>query len=94
MKFQIVYPLFAQISGDNYNEAIKNYIKFTDKLKLNSLIIKDSYANKHLEAKIRYYTELGMNKIGITTFPISEKYINSLIIPNSIGILPIRYPYI
>ena len=93
MEFQIVYPLLTQISGDNYNEAIKNYVKFTDKLKLNSLIIKDSYNNRHLEAKIRYYTELGMNKVGITTFPISENYVNNLVMTNHVGILPIKYPY-
>ena len=70
MLFQIVQPIVADIYGDSFKEAIKNYVKFNHNLNITNMIIKDQ-AN-HYEARLRYYQENNKNKVGIDVYPYTN----------------------
>lgn len=70
MLFQIVQPFVADIYGDSFKEAIKNYVKFNHNLNITNMIIKDQ--SNHFEARLRYYQENNKNKVGIDVYPYTN----------------------
>jgi len=70
MLFQIVQPFVANIYGDSFKEAIKNYIKINHNINIRNLIIKDQ--QNHYEARLRYYIENNKNKVGIDVYPYTN----------------------
>jgi hypothetical protein len=85
MLFQIIQPFVADIYGDSFKEAVKNYVKLNNNLNINNLLIKDQL-NNHYNAKLRYYTENSKNKVGIDVYPYTNV--------NYSTILPIGGPII
>ena len=88
MFYQIVSPVVATIEGDSFKEAIKNYVKFNHNLNIRNLIIKDQ-ANHAYEAKLRYYMQNKVNKVGIDVYPYTN-ISNSMILPINPMISPIN----
>jgi hypothetical protein len=87
MSYQIVYPYNVPIYGDSLMEAIKNYVKINDKINFTNLIAKDQ-ANSY-EAKLRYYMQGTIPKVGIDVYPYTN------VIPQPIAIVPplnMRFP--
>jgi hypothetical protein len=72
MLFQIVYPINVPILGDSYKEAIKNYVKFNQKVNFTNLILKDQQNKNYYEARLRYYFENQKNKVGIDVYPYTN----------------------
>jgi hypothetical protein len=72
MYYQIISPNRVIISGDTYKEAIKNYVKLNHNLNIRNIIFKDQQANLIYQAKVRYYTTLQQNKVGINIYPYSS----------------------
>jgi hypothetical protein len=70
MLFQIVQPFVADIYGDSFKEAVKNYVKFNHNMNITNLIIKDQ-AN-HYDTRLRYYIENNKNKVGIDVYPYTN----------------------
>ena len=70
--FQVVFPIVADIGGDSFNEAVKNFIKINHNLNISDMIIKDQ--SQHMRAQIKYYEQDGRNKVGINMFPIGMNY--------------------
>jgi hypothetical protein len=80
MLFQIVHPIVADIYGDSFKEAVKNYIKFNYNLNITNMIIKDQF--NHYETRLRYYQENNKNKVGFDVYPytnVSYPIINPVI---------------
>ena len=71
MLFNIVYPLplVNTISGDTLADAIKAHVKLNYDLRIYNMIIMDR--QRYYNAKMKYYTKKGRNKIGITAYPIA-----------------------
>ena len=86
MIYQIVSPIVATINGDSFKEALKNYIKINHDINIRNLIIKDQ-ANNAYEAKLRYYMQNKINKVGIDVYPYTN-------VSNVSYVSPIIYPYI
>jgi len=70
MLFQIVQPFVADIYGDSFKEAIKQYVKINHNLNIKRMIIKDQ-AN-HYDTRLRYYIENNKNKVGIDVYPYTN----------------------
>jgi hypothetical protein len=68
MLFKIVTPIVADIYGESFKDAVKNFIKINHGLNIHHMIVKDQ--NQHIDARIKYYQEDGRNKVGINMFPI------------------------
>ena len=72
MLFQIVQPFHADIYGDTFKEAIKNYIKINHNFNITNLIIKDQQT--HYKTKLKYYRENNKRKVGIDVYPHVNAY--------------------
>ena len=70
MLFQIVQPFAADIYGDSFKEAVKNYVKFNHNLNITNMIIKDQ--SNHYDTRLRYYMENNKNKVGIDVYPYTN----------------------
>ena len=70
--YQVVYPFSYSISADSFNNAIKNFAKLHYDMNLNHVIITDQ--NKHMQARLKNYTEDGRNLIGINVFPYKTPF--------------------
>ena len=62
----------ADIYGDSFKEAVKNYVKFNHKLNITNMIIKDQ--SNHYNTKLRYYIENNKNKVGIDVYPYTNVF--------------------
>ena len=95
MNYNIVYPFRANIMGPSHNEAVKNFIKQNDLLwkesKHMSLIIQDMNNKNNYESKVRFYTEEGRNKVGITSIQIPNTITFPLAPPFGYPIQPFVY---
>ena len=69
MIYNIVSPFQYEIQGDDYNTAIKNFIKINHDLQIQQMIFKDR--QKYMMANMRYYKQNQKNKIGIDTYPLN-----------------------
>jgi len=67
MLYQIIYPFTADIYGDTFKEAVKNYVKFNYNNNITNMIIKDQ--SNSYEAKLNYYMKNNKNKVGISISP-------------------------
>lgn len=85
MFFQIVHPFYNIIEGDSFKQAIKNYVKFNDDLRISNLIIKDMQNNRH-NVNIRRYFENNKSKVGIDVYPYTniDPTQNVFLPPNSV----------
>jgi hypothetical protein len=70
MLFQIVQPFVADIYGDSFKEAVKNYVKINHNINITNMIIKDQ--SNHYETRLRYYMENNKNKVGIDVYPYTN----------------------
>ena len=70
MLFQIIQPFVADIYGDSFKEAVKNYVKFNHNVNITNMIIKDQ--SNHYHTKLRYYIENNKNKVGIDVYPYTN----------------------
>ena len=70
MLYNIVYPLplVNTITGDTLAEAIKAHVKLNYELNIHNMIIRDR--QRYYQARMKYYTKNGYNKIGINAYPI------------------------
>jgi len=73
--FNVVYPFAMEIDGDNYKEAIKNFVKLNYMMNLHKIIIRDNYNHYH-QAKFNYENREKTNKIGIDIYPMPGFYLN------------------
>jgi hypothetical protein len=80
MIYQIISPSYATIYGDNYKEAIKNYVKMNHNLSMSRIIFRDQQAN-HYRAKVNYYSTLQQNKVGINFYPYTTPIRTGPIVP-------------
>ena len=87
MNYKIVYPFMVDIYGDNFKEAIKNYVKLNYNRNIHNIIIQDQAA--HYEARFNYFKNNNKTKIGIDIYPYMYPNQNlfSQMMPNPI--LPI-----
>jgi len=74
--YQIISPFVTTINGDDYKEAIKNYVKLNYNNNINTLIFKDH--QQHYEARLKYYNQDNKKKVGIDFYP----YTNILVANN------------
>lgn len=70
MLFQIIQPFVADIYGDSFKEAVKNYVKFNHDVNITNMIIK--HQSDHYETRLRYYIENNKNKVGIDVYPYTN----------------------
>ena len=89
MLFQIVQPFAADIYGDSFKEAIKQYVKINHNLNIKRMIIKDQ--SNHYDTRLRYYIENNKNKVGIDVYPYTNISYPS-IVPMSPHIGPSMLP--
>ena len=67
MLFQIIQPFVADIYGDSFKEAIKQYIKFNYNSDITNMIIKDQ--QNHYQTRLKYYKENNKKKVSIDISP-------------------------
>jgi hypothetical protein len=91
MIYQIISPSYATIYGDNYKEAIKNYVKMNHNLSMSRIIFRDQQAN-HYRAKVNYYSTLQQNKVGINFYPYTTPIRTGPIVPFPIASPIVSYP--
>ena len=60
MPFQVISPIFMQINGDSFTDAMKNFIKVNHHLQLENFIITDQIQNMMVNAK--YFRQNGRHK--------------------------------
>jgi hypothetical protein len=75
MDFKIVFPINAPIYGDNFKEAVKNFVKLNYNMGLNSLILADN--DKRYKINMRYYTADTRNRVGFDVYPLSSNLFNT-----------------
>lgn len=75
MSFQVISPVFMQVDGSNFNEAIKNFTKLHHNLAINQLILNDQLSNLNMYANIRYYNLNGRSKASISMVPTTASTI-------------------
>lgn len=75
MLYQIVSPFTADIYGDSFKEAVKNYLKMNRNINVSSMIITDQM--NHMQAYMKYYQQDGRNRVGINMYPIANPFLNS-----------------
>ena len=75
MLYQIVSPFTADIYGDSFKEAVKNYLKMNRNINVSSMIITDQM--NHMQAYMKYYQQDGRNRVGINMYPTSYPFLNS-----------------
>ena len=75
MLYQIVSPFTADIYGDSFKEAVKNYLKMNRNINVSSMIITDQM--NHMQAYMKYYQQDGRNRVGINMYPITNPFLNS-----------------
>ena len=68
MLYKIVSPIVADIYGESFKDAVKNFIKINHGLNIHHMIVKDQ--TQHIDARIKYYQQDGRNKVGINMFPV------------------------
>lgn len=93
LNYQIVYPVVADIYGDSFKEAVKNYVKFKNDYDLNKIIITDRMNNAY-KIKLRYYMENEKNKVGMDFYPYPYNNAAALIGNTLITAQPRNSPYI
>ena len=75
MLFNIVSPLVMEIDGDDYKDAIKNFIRINYAMNLHKIIMHDQYNNYH-QAKFNYYEKDDKKRVGIDIYPVPGIYLN------------------
>lgn len=76
MPFQVISPIFMDVDGKDFNEALKNFVKLNHHLNLTQLIITDQTRNMH--ANIEYIKEQNRKtKSKITWVPTTMSVIPS-----------------
>jgi hypothetical protein len=66
--FTIHHPVVKTIPADNYNEAVKNFIKLHREKNIENMIISDNL-NNYRKALINFYLENGRRKARISFNP-------------------------
>ena len=72
MLYNIVYPYNQVISGSNYHQAIKNYVKFKNDMNLTNLIIQND--NLYRQTYINYLNKNGKKIAKIQSIPLNSQY--------------------
>lgn len=91
MFFQIVHPFYNVIEGDSFKQAIKNYVKFNDNLRINNLIVRDMQNNRH-NVNIRRYFENNKNKVGIDVYPYTGiDRSQNVFLPSNSVVQPVKF---
>ena len=75
MLFNIVSPVIMEMDGDNYKDAVKNFIKLNYALNLQKIIYHDQFNNYH-HAKFDYYQRNNKRRVGIDIYPVPGLYLN------------------
>lgn len=75
MLFNIVSPIMMEIDGDDYKDAVKNFVKLNYALNLHRIIYHDQFNNYH-HAKFNYYQKDNKKKVGIDIYPVPGLYLN------------------
>jgi hypothetical protein len=96
--YNIVSPVYADIYGDSFKDAVKRFIRLNRALAINDLIIKDQ--NNHMYAKIKYLENDIRNRVGINIYPtnpimITKKdgsIVPASIIPSVAPVFPLMNP--
>ena len=73
--YQILSPFVYDIYGDSFKDAVKNFIKINHNLNLQDIIIRDQANTQKYRADVRYYTQEGINKAGITMYPMQNSFV-------------------
>jgi hypothetical protein len=69
MIYKIVSPFQYEIEGDNYTDAIKDFIKFNHEMRIRQMMFMDG--QKYRMANMKYYQQNQRNKVGIDTYPLN-----------------------
>lgn len=75
-QFQILHPFVYDIYGDSFKEAVKNFVKLNHNMNIQDIIIRDQANTQKYRAEVKYYTEEGKNRAGITMYPTNNFMIN------------------
>jgi len=73
MNVKIVYPINAPLYGDNFQEAVKNFVKLNYNMGLANLLVSDQ--DKRFQVNLRYYTEDIRNRVGFDVIPVSNNVV-------------------
>ena len=65
--FPTAMPIF--VNGEDFKDAIKNYVKMNYDLRINNMIIADQ-ASRYMGANLNYYKDNHKNKLGIQLMPM------------------------
>ena len=74
MLFNIVHPIVMEIDGDDYKDAVKNFIKLNYAMNLHKIIFQDQ--QNHYHAKFDYYKRDNKKRVGIDIYPVPGLYLN------------------
>lgn len=70
MAFQIVSPFVMNIDGENFKDALKNFVKLKYNSDITKIIIADQ-TNRQMKANIKYYLDnYGKRKASINMVPM------------------------
>tara|TARA_B110000908_G_scaffold71121_1_gene85809 strand:- start:7236 stop:7463 length:228 start_codon:yes stop_codon:yes gene_type:complete len=75
MLFNIVSPIVMEIDGNDYKDAVKNFIKLNYALNLQRIIFHDQ-SRHYRRADFNYYNQYRKKKVGIDIYPVPGIYMN------------------
>ena len=75
MLFNIVSPIVMEIDGNDYKDAVKNFIKLNYAMNLHRIIFHDQQ-NYYRQANFNYYQKNNKKKVGIDIYPAPGLYLN------------------
>lgn len=73
MNVKIVYPINAPLYGDNFKDAVKNFVKLNYNMGLASMLVADQ--DKRFQVNLRYYTEDIRNRVGFDVVPVDNSVV-------------------
>jgi len=79
MSYNILFPIQQQLTTDNLNYHLKHLVKTHYNMNINKILIEDLKRRLIYESKVRYYTEKGLNKMSLVTYPVKKTYANNFL---------------
>lgn len=75
MIYNILFPIkttFRVNNENNINESLKKLVKLHYNKQMTELIVSNYNNSLNYLTKVNYYTQKGMNKISLNTFPLNK----------------------
>lgn len=77
MSYRVLYPIQTTFDATNLNEGLKKFIKLHYNPQMTNILLTKDELN--YLSKVRYYTQKGLNKIGLNTYNISNNKLLDLL---------------